>query len=156
MKRLDKKKTVSASKMGNLHRQNILRTDFEILTNFYGICKKKKIAEREVSFLMGKTDKYFQGCLNLFFKSTIKPEFLAILPAITSKNIQEIIPNNIVPKETINIHGTYKQEKNEFSISDYYKFTVTYKDGTTRNYRWKIILTKGPRSTVNRGNYLRY
>ncbi len=98
---------------------------------------------------MGKTNKYFQGCLNLFFKSTIKPEFLTILPAITSKNIQEIIPNDIAPKETIDIHGTYKQEKNEFSVSDYYKFTVTYQDGTIRNYRWKIEITKGARSKVN-------
>ncbi|WET66999.1 hypothetical protein [Sphingobacterium sp.] len=149
MKRLDINKTSPVSKTGNINRKNILRTDFEILTNFYEICKKKKISEREVSFLMGKTNKYFQGCLNLFFKSTIKPEFLTILPAITSKNIQEIIPNDIAPKETIDIHGTYKQEKNEFSVSDYYKFTVTYQDGTTRNYRWKIEITKGARSKVN-------
>ena len=149
MNRLDKNKTSPVSKTRNINRQNILRTDFETLTNFYKICKKKKISEREVSFLMGKTNKYFQGCLNLFFKRTIKPEFLTILPAITSKNIQEIIPNDIAPKETIDIHGTYKQEKNEFSVSDYYKFTVTYQDGTTRNYRWKIEITKGARSKVN-------
>lgn len=149
MNRLDKNKTSPVSKTRNINRQNILKTDFETLTNFYKICKKKKISEREVSFLMGKTNKYFQGCLNLFFKRTIKPEFLTILPAITSKNIQEIIPNDIAPKETIDIHGTYKQEKNEFSVSDYYKFTVTYQDGTTRNYRWKIEITKGARSKVN-------
>lgn len=149
MKRLDIDKRHPVSKTENINRQNILRTDFETLTKFYEICKKKKISEREVSFLMGKTDKYFQGCLNLFFKSAIKPEFLAILPAITSKDIQKIISNDIALKETIDIHGAYKQQKNEFSVSDYYKFTVTYQDGTTKNYRWKIEITKGSRSKVN-------
>ncbi|MGE8423530.1 MAG: hypothetical protein ACN6PI_11920 [Sphingobacterium siyangense] len=133
----------------NINRQKVPRIDFEILAKFYELCRKKKISEREISFLIGKPKNYFQRILNRSFKGAIKTEFLDILPAITSKDIQEMMPHNFVLKETIDIHGTYKQEKNELSVLDYYKFTVTYKDGTSRNYRWKIEATKGSRSKVN-------
>lgn len=133
----------------HLSRQKVSRIDFEILVNFYEICKKKKISEREVSFLMGKVNKYFSEILNPFFKEHIKTEYLDILPAIASTGIRKIIPNNISPKETIDIRGTHTRETDKYSEVDYYKFTVTYKDGTTRNYRWKIKITKGSRSKVN-------
>ncbi|MDR3008220.1 MAG: hypothetical protein LBV59_09825 [Sphingobacterium sp.] len=133
----------------HLSRQKVSRIDFEILVNFYEICKKKKISEREVSFLMGKVNKYFSEILNPFFKEHIKTEYLDILPAIASTGIRKIIPNDISPKETIDIRGTHTRETDKYSEVDYYKFTVTYKDGTTRNYRWKIEVTKGSRSKVN-------
>lgn len=133
----------------HLSRQKVSRIDFEILVNFYEICKKKKISEREVSFLMGKVNKYFSEILNPFFKEHIKTEYLDILPAIASTGIRKIIPNNISPKETIDINGTHTREIDKYSEVDYYKFTVTYKDGTTRNYRWKIKVTKGSRSKVD-------
>lgn len=133
----------------NLKRQKIPRIDFEILARFYEICKKKKISEREVSFLMGKVNKYFSKILNPFFKEHIKTEYLDILPAIASTGIRKIIPNNLAPKETIDIHGIHDYYKDNFTELDYYKFTVTYKDGTTKNYRWKIEVKKGGRSKVN-------
>lgn len=133
----------------NLSREKVSRIDFEILANFYEICKKKKISEREVSFLMGKVNKYFSEILNPFFKEHIKTEYLDILPAIASTGIRKIIPNDVMPKETIDIRGTHTRETDKYSEVDYYKFTVTYKDGTTRNYRWKITVTKGSRSKVN-------
>lgn len=133
----------------NLSRQKVSRIDFEILANFYEICKKKKISEREVSFLMGKVNKYFSEILNPFFKEHIKTEYLDILPAIASTGIRKIIPNDVAPKETIDIRGTHIRETDKYSEVDYYKFIVTYKDGTTRNYRWKIKVTKGSRSKVN-------
>jgi hypothetical protein len=133
----------------HLSRQKVSRIDFDILVNFYEICKKKKISEREVSFLMGKVNKYFSEILNPFFKEHIKTEYLDILPAIASTGIRKIIPNYISPKETIDIRGTHTRETDKYSEVDYYKFTVTYKDGTTRNYRWKIEVTKGSRSKVN-------
>jgi len=133
----------------HLSRQKVSRIDFEILVNFYEICKKKKISEREVSFLMGKVNKYFSEILNPFFKEHVKTEYLDILPAIASTCIRKIIPNDISPKETIDIRGTHTRETDKYSEVDYYKFTVTYKDGTTRNYRWKIEITKGSRSKVN-------
>jgi len=133
----------------HLSRQKVSRIDFEILVNFYEICKKKKISEREVSFLIGKVNKYFSEILNPFFKEHIKTEYLDILPAIASTGIRKIIPNDISPKETIDIRGTHTRETDKYSEVDYYKFTVTYKDGTTRNYRWKIKITKGSRSKVN-------
>jgi hypothetical protein len=132
-----------------LSRQKVPRIDFEILVRFYEICKKKKISEREVSFLMGKVNKYFSEILNPFFKEHIKTEYLDILPAIASTGIRKIIPNDLAPKETIDIHGIHEQYKDKFLELDYYKFTVTYKDGTIRNYRWKIEVKKGGRSKVN-------
>jgi hypothetical protein len=133
----------------HLSRQKVSRIDFEILVNLYEICKKKKISEREVSFLMGKVNKYFSEILNPFFKEHIKTEYLDILPAIASTGIRKIIPNDISPKETIDILGTHTRNTDKNSEVDYYKFTVTYKDGTTKNYRWKIKVTKGSRSKVN-------
>ncbi|QIH35725.1 hypothetical protein [Sphingobacterium sp. DR205] len=133
----------------HLSRQKVSRIDFEILVRFYEICKKKKISEREVSFLMGKVNKYFSKILNPFFKEHIKTEYLDILPAIASTGIRKIIPNNLAPKETIDIHGIHDYYKDNFTELDYYKFTVTYKDGTTKNYRWKIEVKKGGRSKVN-------
>jgi hypothetical protein len=133
----------------HLSRQKVSRIDFEILANFYEICKKKKISEREVSFLMGKVNKYFSEILNPFFKEHIKTEYLDILPSIASTGIRKIIPNDVAPKETIDIRGTHTRETDKYSEVDYFKFTVTYKDGTSRNYRWKITVTKGSRSKVN-------
>ncbi|WP_398455849.1 hypothetical protein AB3466_06720 [Sphingobacterium thalpophilum] len=145
----EKKDNQVISTTENLSRQKVPRIDFEILVNFYEICKKKKISEREISFLMGKVNKYFSEILNPFIKKHIKTEYLDILPAIAATRIRKIIPNNLTPKETIDIHGTHLHQKNEHSELDYYKFTVTYKDGTTKNYRWKIEVKKGRRSKVN-------
>lgn len=47
----------------NLNRQKVPRIDFEILTKFYELCRKKKISEREISFLIGKPQNYFQRLL---------------------------------------------------------------------------------------------
>lgn len=149
MKQWNKKTKHLVSKTDNLDRKAISRIDFETLINFNQVCKKKNIAAQEVSFLTGKANKYFLEILTLFFKEPIKPEFLDILPAITSKDIQEIIQNNISPKENIDIRGTHTRETDKYSEVDYYKFTATYKDGTTKNYRWKIKVTKGSRSKVN-------
>ncbi|WP_333574511.1 hypothetical protein [Sphingobacterium sp.] len=147
MEEKEDNQTISTTE--HLSRQKVSRIDFEILVNFYEICKKKKISEREVSFLMGKVNKYFSEILNPFFKEHIKTEYLDILPAIASTGIRKIIPNDVATKETIDIRGTHTRETDKYSEVDYYKFTVTYKDGTTRNYRWKITVTKGSRSKVN-------
>jgi hypothetical protein len=147
MEEKEDNQTISTTE--HLSRQKVSRIDFEILVNFYEICKKKKISEREVAFLMGKVNKYFSEILNPFFKEHIKTEYLDILPAIASTGIRKIVPNDVAPKETIDIRGTHTRETDKYSEVDYYKFTVTYKDGTTRNYRWKIKVTKGSRSKVN-------
>lgn len=133
----------------NHSRNNVPRMDFEILVNFYRICKKKGITEGEVSFLFGMHDKYFTEILNPFNKEDIKSEFLDILPSIASTSIQKIIPNQLLSKETIDIQGSYIFEKNIQSELIYYKFTVSYIDGTRKNYRWKIEINKGNRAQVN-------
>jgi len=123
--------------------------DFEILANFYRICKKKGTSEREISFLLGKYNKYFVEILNPFGKEHIKTEFLDMLPAIAATSFQQIIPNTVKPNETLNIDGTYSFFSDRVCEITYYKFTITYDDGTMKNVRWKIKVTKGERAKVN-------
>ncbi|TYR31661.1 hypothetical protein FXV77_20680 [Sphingobacterium phlebotomi] len=131
-------------------RQKVSRIDFEILANFYRICKKKGISEREVSFLLGKYNKYFVEILNPFGKEHIKTEFLDMLPAIASTSFRQIIPNTVKPNETLDIDGTYNFYSDRLCEVTYYKFTVTYDDDSSKNFRWKIEATKGGRAKINK------
>ena len=148
MQELETNKTISITEPHV--RQKVPRMDFEILANFYRICKKKGISEREVSFLLGKYNKYFIEILNPFDKEHIKTEFLDMLPAIASTGFQQVIPNTVKPNETLDIDGTYSFYSDRLCEVTYYKFTVTYDDGTSRNFRWKIKITKGERAKVNK------
>lgn len=137
------------SKITHHSRQKVSRLDFEIISNFYKICKKKRISEREISFLMGKRNKYFIEYVNPFVKDQIKTEFLDILRSIASTSFQQMIPNNVKAKETIDITGTHFIYSDESVDTVRYKFTITYMNGKSRNFRWYIDMSKGERSKVN-------
>lgn len=143
----EESKSISFTK--DLYRQKVSRMDFEILANFYTICKKKGISEREVSFLLGKKNKYFTEILNPFAKEHIKTEFVDMLPAIASSSYRHIIPNDVKSNETVDIEGSHIFYSDRTSEITYYKFTVTYDDGSSKNYRWKIKTAKGERAKVN-------
>lgn len=137
------------TKITKHNRQKVPRIDFEILSNFYRICKKKKISEREIAFLMGKRNKYFVEYLNPFIKDQIKTEFLDILRTIASTSFQQIVPNNVKPKETIDICGTHYTYSDPKKDVTKYNFTVKYMDQTSKGFRWQINVQKGERSKVN-------
>lgn len=137
------------SEITSHNRQKVSRIDFEILSNFYRICKKKKISEREISFLMGKRNKYFIEYLNPFIKDQIKTEFLDILRTIASTSFQQLIPNNVKSKETIDICGTHYTYSDLKKDETKYNFTVKYMDETSKGFRWHINIQKGERSKVN-------
>lgn len=131
-------------------RQKVSRIDFEILLNIYTICKKKNITEREISFLMGKDNKYFVKLINPFTKEQIKTEYLDTLRSIASTSYQQIIPNDVKAKETIDIVGTHYNYSDKTIEKIHYKFTVTYMDKTSKNFRWYIEISKGRRSILNK------
>lgn len=147
---MSEKRKPPISEITSHNRQKVSRIEFEILSNFYRICKKKKITEREISFLMGKRNKYFVEYINPFTKDQIKTEFLDILPSIASTNFQKIIPNDIKAKETIDIEGTHYKYSDDFKEKIHYNFTVHYQNNTCRNFRWQIEIVKGGRSILNK------
>ncbi|WP_205600305.1 hypothetical protein [Sphingobacterium luzhongxinii] len=124
--------------------------EFEILSNIYAICKKKKVSEREISFLMGKDNKYFAKHINPFTKEQIMTEYLDSLRSIASTSFQRIVPNHVKAKETIDIVGTHYTYSDDTIEKIQYKFTVTYMDKTSKNFRWYIEIPKGERSVVNK------
>lgn len=147
---MEVKRKEPISKTTSHTRQKVSRMEFEMLSNIYSICKKKKVSEREISFLMGKDNKYFAKHINPFTKEQIMTEYLDPLRSIASTSFQRIVPNHVKAKETIDIVGTHYTYSDDTIEKIQYKFTVTYQDSSSKNFRWYIKIPKGERSVVNK------
>lgn len=132
------------------------RMDFEIARFVFERSTEIGLTPSEVSFLLGKKDAYFFDLLDPTDKNKFKTEQLDLLPAILDSTIREIIPNNIQPDEQVSITGSKKIHDTEQYKTITYRFTVEYKDKSTRDFIWKKKETKGERSKENEAvtNYL--
>jgi len=122
------------------------KMDYEIAKRVYEYCLAIGLSDEELSFLMGKRNKYYFDLLNPTEKDKIKTEQLDMLPAILELHIREIVPNNIKPGEQIKIHGSKKVSATKIV----YRHTVVYPDGTeSAEIIWTKKVLKGERKQVN-------
>lgn len=120
--------------------------DYEIAKRVYEFSLAIGLSDEELSFLMGKRNKYFFDLLNPAEKDKIKTEQLDMLPAILQLPIREIVPNTIKPGEQIKIRGSKKVSATKIV----YRHTVVYPDGTeSPEIVWTKKVLKGERKQLN-------
>lgn len=100
------------------------RIDFMIAYNVYHLADAIKLNDEEVSFLLGKRNKYFFDLLDTTQKTKFKTEQLDILPAILETSIQNIVPNEIVADDI-----KFQASKTVYAHKIEYKFITI--DGTS-------------------------
>lgn len=120
--------------------------DFEIAMQVYKHFTAIGLTDEEVSFLLGKRNKYVFDLLDPTEKNKFKTEQLDILPTILGNKIRDIIPNHIKPNENINV----KAVKKELPTRVVYGYVIVYPDDTESDLvaiTKKVI--KGKRRKLN-------
>jgi len=116
------------------------RIDFEIAKNVYERSIQIGLNDEEVSFLLGKRNKYFFDLLNPTEKAKFKTEQLDILPTILETSIKDIVPTNIKAGEEIKL----KASKTQYAHKIRYEFTVLNADNETPHATvWEKKIRKG-------------
>lgn len=115
------------------------RIDFEIAKNAYERSLKIGMNDEEVSFLLGKRNKYFFDLLNPTEKAKFKTEQLDILPTILETSIKDIVPNNIIPGEEIKLQAA----KTKYAHKVRYEFAILNIDKDNAATVWEKKIKKG-------------
>lgn len=102
------------------------RMDFEIAILVYKRFTAIGLTDEEVSFLLGKRNKYVFDLLDPTEKDKFKTEQLDILPTILGNKIRDIVPNGIKPNENVNI----KALKKVLPTKIVYEYVMVYPDNT--------------------------
>lgn len=100
------------------------RMDFEIAAQVYRCFTAIGLTDEEVSFLLGKRNKYVFDLLDPTEKDKFKTEQLDILPTILGNKIRDIVPNDIKPNENVNI----KALKKVLPTKIVYEYVMVYPD----------------------------
>jgi hypothetical protein len=96
------------------------RMDFEIAWNVYQLFTRNGLSDEEVSFLLGKRNKYVIELLDPTKKDKFKTEQLDVLPTILGCTIRELIPNSIHAEGYIKIKASRKVSAKQIV----YRFTL--------------------------------
>lgn len=122
------------------------RMDFEIAMLVYKRFTAISLTDEEVSFLLGKRNKYVFDLLDPTEKDKFKTEQLDILPTILGNKIRDIIPNDISPNENINI----KARKKVSPTKIVYEYVIVYPDDLeSEPITITKMIVKGDRKKVN-------
>lgn len=100
--------------------------DFRIAELVYQRFNAIGLTDEEVSFLLGKRNKYVFDLLDPTEKDKFKTEQLDILPTILNTTIRALVPNDIKPNETIRVKG----EKKLSATKIVYEYVIVYVDNT--------------------------
>ena len=123
------------------------RMDYEIAKRVYEFALSGGLTDEELSFLMGKRNKYFFELLNPTEKDKIKTEQLDILPTILQISIRNIVPNDVKPGEQIKLSASRKVTSKKIV----YTHVVIDTDGkVSEPIIWTKRLLKGERKRVNK------
>jgi hypothetical protein len=122
------------------------RMDYEIAKRVYEFTLAKGLTDEEVSFLMGKRNKYFFDLLNPTEKDKIKTEQLDILPTILQIPVRQIVPNDVKPGEQVKLYASKKVTATKTT----YRHIVIATDGSeSEPIIWIKKSAKGNRKQVN-------
>lgn len=123
------------------------RMDYEIACHVYELLLQTDLNDEDLSFLLGKRNKYFFELLDPTEKDKLKTEQLNMLPTILNCGIRAIIPNNISKNEVVKIHSASKVIYDHKIV---YHHEVEYADGTKSYLKvWTKKLVKGLRKKVH-------
>lgn len=119
--------------------------DFRIAELVYQRFTAIGLTDEEVSFLLGKRNKYVFDLLDPTEKDKFKTEQLDVLPTILNTTIKDIIPNDIKPNETIRVKG----EKKVSATKIVYEYVIVYLENTeSESVTIVKKITKGNRKKV--------
>lgn len=122
------------------------RMDYEIIKRVYTYAIFIDLSDEELSFLMGKRNKYFFDLLDPTDKDKLKTEQLDILPTILGVPIRNLVPNDVKAAEDVVIHSSKKVS----TVKLTYKHYVVFADGTrSENITWTKKFVKGVRKKLN-------
>lgn len=139
-----------AKTKGNTNSENQIvvmsKMDFEIATLVYKRLLEIGMTDEELSFLLGKRNKYFFELLDPTEKNKFKTEQLDILPTILNTPIKKLVPNDLKPNETIKVGAVKKTYKSKIV----YKYVIFLPDNTESEPVTIIKkIEKGNRKKVN-------
>ena len=122
------------------------RMDYEIIKRVYECALSIGLSDEELSFLMGKRNKYFFDLLDPTEKDKLKTEQLDILPAILGIAIRDLVPNDVAAGEDVIIHAS----RSVTPLKVIYKHYVVFSNGSRGPViTWTKKLVKGLRKKVN-------
>lgn len=122
------------------------KMDYMIARNVYERSFETGFDDEEISFLMGKRNKYFFDLIDPTQKNKFKTEQLDILPAILSTTIKNIVPNDVKPDEEVKL----KAVKTVFTDKIVYQHVIINTDGSESTpIIWTKKLHKGERRKAN-------
>lgn len=123
------------------------RMDYEIACRTYELLLQTDLNDEDLSFLLGKRNKYFFELLDPTEKDKLKTEQLNMLPTILNCGIRTIIPNNISKNEVVKIHNASKVAYDHKIV---YQHEVEYADDSWSDLIvWTKKLVKGLRKQVH-------
>lgn len=120
--------------------------DFEIAKQVYIRYNEIGLYDEEVSFLLGKPNKYVFDLINPSEKDKFKTEQIDVLPTILNCKIRNIIPNNLVANQKIQVRATQSMVGNKLI------FTYTTKIGKgelTDSETFEKTILKGERKKLH-------
>jgi len=124
----------------------MFRMDYEIIKRVYKYSISVGINDEELSFLMGKRNKYFFELLAPTEKAKLKTEQLDCLPVILGVSIRDLVPNDIRPGENVTIHSSKRVSEKKVT----YKHYVVFADGNqSGDIIWVKKIVKGYRKKLN-------
>ncbi len=122
------------------------RMDYEILRRVHERAVSIGLGDEELSFLMGKRNKYFFDLLDPTDKDKLKTEQLDVLPVILGVGIRDLVPNEISPGEDVIIYG-YKRVT---ATKIVYRHCVRYHNGQeSGTVVWSKRVIRGVRRKLN-------
>ena len=127
------------------------KMDFKIALLVYYRYSEIKLTDEEVSFLMGKRNKYVFDLLDPTQKDKFKTEQLDILPTILECKIRDIIPNDVIANDTIMIRGRKKARSRKI-IYEYIEIFQNQTNDGAKESDPQIIekkTKKGERKEIN-------
>lgn len=127
------------------------RIDFEIAKRVYERLLLLGMDDEEVSFLLGKRNKYVFDILDPTEKNKFKTEQLDYLPTILKTSIQELVPEKENLSEQIKIYAT----KTVYDHKMVYQFSEIKENGDeTKSITWtKRLKTCAPREIHTEVHY---
>jgi len=98
--------------------------DYELVCNILGLLDETGINDEELSFLIGKRNKYFFDVIDPREKQKLKTDQSDPLAAIFGRPHRKILPLNVKHREMIQLHHATRTETEVVSEDEKTKTTI--------------------------------
>ncbi len=139
---------MAARKVGSKNGKVVVMSemDFEIAKSVYKMYNEVGLHDEEVSFLLGKPNKYVFGLINPTKKEKFKTEQIDMLPGILQCTFRKLIPNDLRPDIEIQVRATVKTVGDKLTFK--YTTQVTGEE-TSATGKFEKKIRKGDRKQLH-------